>query len=222
MRSFPSKAVPASTDSAGEPFFLALAASATLVWPTGNLFAGSAPVGTQGFADIGTPLAGGSATGDINTATSFTIGNLVSTTSDTGVFSGMSSQVIGAVSFDTTSGTSLSFTNSAFGTFTSTSIDEYTNKAGTVAFYVLGTWTPGTYNNNNTTYTSGPYDASFTISFTQTPPGSGNSISDSATFSVPPTGMPSVPEPASIVMGLTGLVIGGLAYRRHRRQASIA
>ncbi len=202
--------------------FLAMAASALIVCPTGNLFAGSSPVGTQAFADIGTPQAGGSATGDINTATSFMIGDLLSTTSNTGVFAGMSKQDFGAVSFNTTSQTSLSFGDSVFGTFTSTNIDEYTNRAGTVAFYVLGTWTPGSYNNNNTTYTSGPYDASFTISFTQTPAGAGGAISDSATFSVPPSGIPGVPEPASIVMGLTGLVIGGLAYRRHRRQSSIA
>ncbi len=203
--------------------FLALAASAILTSPTSNLFAGSAtPIGTQGFADIGTPLAGGSSTGDINSATSFTVGNMVSNTSNTGVFSGMTSQTFGGVSFNTTSATSLSFTNSVFGSFTSTSIDEYTNKPGTVAFYVLGTWTPGTYNSNNTNFTGGPYDASFTISFTQTPSGAGGAISDSATFSIPPSGMPGVPEPASIVMGLTGLLIGGLAYRRHRRQASIA
>ncbi len=203
--------------------FLALAASAIFACPTSNLFAGSAsPVGTQGFADLGSPQAGGSTTGNINTATTFKIGDMFTTSSNTGIFSGLGSQNIGAVSFDTTSANSLSFTNTAFGTFTSTSIDEYTNKPGTVAFYVLGTWTPGTYNNNNTTYTGGPYDASFTISFTQTPAGAGNAISDSATFSIPPSGNPSVPEPASIVMGLTGLVIGGLAYRRHRRQASIA
>lgn len=203
-------------------FLLTLAATAILVCPTGTVFAGSVPVGTQGFADLGTPLAGGSATGDINTATSFTIGDLLSNTSGTGILAGMAKQDFGAVTFDTTSATSLTFGNSVFGTFASTNIDEYTNKAGTVAFYVTGTWKPGTYNNNDTTFTSGPYTASFTISFTQTPAGAGGAISDSATFSVPPSGTPGVPEPASIVMGLTGLVIGGLAYGRHRRQASIA
>jgi hypothetical protein len=161
-------------------------------------------VNTQGFADIGTPTAN---TGDINTATSFTVGNLVSTTAQTGFFVGMATQTFGSVTFDTTSGTSLTFGNSVFGTFTSTSITEATNVAGSVAFYVLGNWTPGSQGG-----TAG--ESSFTISFTQTPAHTG-SISDSGTFSIPPAAV--VPEPSSVVMGLTGVAFGVVIFRRRRR-----
>ena len=66
----------------------------TLLTLTLGLAAGSAQaavIGTQGFADIGTPTADGGSTGDINTATAFTIGNLVSTSSNTGDFAGLPS-----------------------------------------------------------------------------------------------------------------------------------
>jgi hypothetical protein len=181
----------------------------------------AAPVGTQGFADIGTPTAGGSPTGDIDTATSFTLGSLVTTSADTGFLTGMPTQSFGSVSFSLSSPTSLSFSSTAFGTFTSTSITEASNVAGAVAIYTLGNWTPGTFGGQ----TGGPFATSFTISFTQSPAHIG-SISDSATFSVPPANVPgvavaAVPEPASIVMGLTSLVIcGGLCYRHRRRRSS--
>jgi membrane-associated protease RseP (regulator of RpoE activity) len=169
------------------------------------------PVGTQGFADTGTPTAGGSATGDINTATSFTIGDLVTNTNQTGFLSGLSTQTFGAVTFDTTSGTSLTFGNSTFGTFASTTITEVTNVAGFVNIYVVGDWTPGSYGG----FTGGPYAASFSISFTQTPAHTG-SISDSGTFSIPPA--IAVPEPTSVVMGLTGLAFGVVVWRHRRRR----
>jgi hypothetical protein len=70
----------------------------TLLTLTLGLAAGSAQasvIGTQGFADIGTPTADDGSTGDINTAAAFTIGDLVSTSSNTGDFAGLPSQVFG-------------------------------------------------------------------------------------------------------------------------------
>jgi hypothetical protein len=103
-------------------------------------------ISTQAFADIGIPTAGGSSTGNINTATSFTIGSLTSTPANTGLFVGMPTQTfISNIPFSLTSPTSLSFGNAVFGSFTSTSIVEATNIPGSIAIYALGNWTPGTY-----------------------------------------------------------------------------
>jgi len=171
------------------------------------------PVGTLGFSDTGTPQAGGSPTGDINTATSFTIGDLFSSTAGTGIFAGLGHQDFGAVTFSTGTSTSLSFSNSVFGTFSSTSITEAVNTPGVVAFYILGDYTAGTVDPG-----TGTNPASFTLSFTQTPAFTG-SISDSGTFSVPPASPPGVPEPATLVMGLTSALGGGLFYLLRRRRA---
>jgi hypothetical protein len=181
------------------------------------------PVATQSFADIGTTTAGGSASGDINTATSFTLGNLVTTSGNTGNLAGLPTQTFGAVSFNISTGTSLDFTSAAFGTFASTSITEATNVSGAVAFYVLGNYTitSSSYAATNPSgggATPGTYPASFTISLTQTPATNGQ-ISASATFSVPPAVNP-IPEPAGIVLGLTSLVMCGTAYRFRRRRSS--
>jgi len=176
------------------------------------------PIGTLGFSDIGTPTADGSPTGNINTATSFTIGELFSTTAEMGIFVGLGHQDFGAVSFSTLTPTSFSFSNSVFGTFTSTSISEAVNTPGVVAFYILGNYTAGTVDPG-----TGTNPASFTLSFTQTPAFTGG-ISDSGTFAVPPAPPPGVPEPATLVMGLTGIAGGGLFYllRRRRRASKIS
>ncbi len=164
--------------------------------------------GSQGFADLGTPAAVG---GNINTATQFTVGSLITNSSSTGVFAGIPTQSFGSVSFDTTVGSSLSFGNSTFGNFASTSITEISNSAGQVSFYVLGNFTGGSYTG---TLSPNPAPASFTVSFTQTPAGTG-AISDSSTLSIPP--VPSgVPEPSSIVLVGLGLASVGVVARRKK------
>ena len=172
-----------------------LALAAALL--AGTAFGAHAAVlGAQGFADVGGPTADGSAIGDINTATSFSNGDLWTNGSHQGIFVGIPTQDFGAVSFSTTSGTSLSFGNSVFGWFKSTSITEASHGAGYVSFYVLGEWTPGTWRD----VTGGPYEAEYTFSLTQTPPGEGGAISYSGTFSV------AVPEPSTWAMLLAGFV----------------
>lgn len=52
-------------------------------------------IGTQGFADIGAPTTN---TGDINTATVFNLGNLLTTGSQSGNFLGLPLTFIGPVS----------------------------------------------------------------------------------------------------------------------------
>src|SRR5208283_4238851 len=94
-------------------------------------------------------------------------GDLYSTTANTGIFAGMPNQDLGKITFSTSSGTSMTFGDSAFGTFHSTSITEASNAVsatgGAVAFYVLGDWTPGSQGGT----TGGPYQAEFTFSLTQ-------------------------------------------------------
>jgi hypothetical protein len=188
-----------------------------------GLTAGSAQaavVGTQAFADIGSPTADGSTTGNINTATMFELGDMISTGSNTGLFMGMPTQDFGSVSFDTGSATSLMFGNSVFGTFDSTSIVEKVNTPGSVAIYVLGEFTPGTQGGMS----GGPFPSSFTISFTQTPPGGGHAISDSESFSVPPAPPPgTVPEASTWAMMLIGFAgLGFAGYRSSRKSAALA
>ena len=181
---------------------------AALVVAAGFSAAKADSVGSQGFADLGSPVAVG---GNINTATQFTVGSLITNSASTGVFSGIPTQSFGSVSFDTTVGSSLSFGNSTFGNFASTSITEISNSAGQVSFYVLGNFTGGSYTG---TLSPNPAPASFTVSFTQTPAGTG-AISDSSTLSIPP--VPSgVPEPSSIVLVGLGLASVGVVARRKK------
>jgi len=182
-------------------FALAIAIAAMAV---GSAQAGA--VGSLAFADLGTASAD---TGNINTATTFGIGDLVST-SGSGVFAGLPLQFFGPVSFSTSVGTSLSFSDAAFGSFSSTSISEVTNTPGFVTIYVLGNYTAGSYDAG----ASGA--ASFRISYTQTPVTTG-AISDSATFSIPPAGGPSTPEPATVFGLISG--VAAFAFVRLRRKA---
>jgi len=173
----------------------------------------NAATSTLSFADLGTPTVN---TGNINTATVFNIGDLVST-SGAGFFAGLPNQTFGAVSYNTTVGTSLSFSSTLFGTFTSTSITPFNGTTpGSISAFILGNYTAGTYAGGGGEV-SGP--ASFTISWTQTPPSNGG-ISDSSTLSTPPAPPPpGVPEPASVVLGLTSIA-GGVFFHLVRRRRS--
>jgi hypothetical protein len=167
----------------------------------------AAVLGTLSFADIGAASAN---TGNINSSTVFTIGDLFSTVGD-GAFAGMPNEIFGPVTFNTAVGTSLTISNAVFGTFASSSITEAVDVPGVVAFYVLGDYTSGTF----TAGSGAGGAASFTISYTQTPATTG-SISDSSTFSIPPAAPPGTPEPASMV--LMGSALVGLAMIRRRRK----
>jgi hypothetical protein len=180
--------------------------------------------GSQGFSDGGIPLADGSSSGNILTASTLTIGDLNTSLASNGLFAGVGRSIdLGTVTFSTTGGanTTLNFSDSNnsndFGSFSSTNLTLISSGSGQVAFYVTGTFTPGTYSGyGDYAYggiEAGPLAASLTISFTET----GGSISDSATLAVPPSGIASVPEPASIsmiVMGLGGVFAAGRRFRR--------
>jgi hypothetical protein len=176
------------------------------------VFVSGTSTGSQGFADIGAPSVD---SGNINTGTSFTIGNMVSTGASVDYFSGLSTQILGPVTFNTSVGSSLTFGNATFGTFTSTSITEQTNALGERSFYVLGSYTAGTF---NPALTPNPAPASLIVGFTQSPAGSG-AISDSASLSIPPA---AVPEPSTLVLATVGVaaVASVDMERRRRRRAA--
>jgi len=168
--------------------------------------------GSQAFADIGSPTVD---SGNINTGTSFTIGNMISTGASIGYFTGLPTQLFGPVTFSAASGSSLTFGNATFGTFTSTSITEQTNAAGERSFYILGNYSAGTF---NPALTPSPAPASLIVGFTQSPAGTG-AISDSASLSIPPA---AVPEPSTIVLATVGIAAAVAADRMRRRGSAHA
>lgn len=167
--------------------------------------------GSIGIADIGAPSV--SPGSNINTATQFNFGDLVTTGSQTGAFTGLGGQFLGSASLKIGVPGSVTFGDAVFGSFTSTSITEASNVSGSVSFYVLGNYTLGSFFGGNAGVTE---SSSFTVSFTQTPAETG-AISDSGTFADPPTTPPpGVPEPAT--MGVFGSALIGLGFIGRRRK----
>jgi hypothetical protein len=182
--------------------------------------AGTAKAGSTSslaFVDMGTTSVN---TGDINTATTFTFGNLMTTSNASGIFAGppaLPDQHFGAPSFSlaVATNTSFSISSTAFGSFRSTSISETMNTPGFVVVDIVGNYTGGQFDP-----TIGTSPASLILTFSQDPAHTGV-ISSSGIFSASPQtpgDPPSVPEPSTVVMGLTSIVAGGLFYLRRRRR----
>ncbi len=195
------------------PTFVALAGLMLGTAPTAQA---AFATGTQGMADNGSPTTN---TGELATATTFTFGTpFVTTTSETGDFktvAGNSGLTLTTSVLNLAAPTAFRVSNTAFGTFTSTSIVQLFSSilpgAEVRAFYVLGSFTGGT----NFGAGSASTPASFTVSFTQSTTGGVSSFSDSSTLSIPPA---SVPEPTSVAM--LGLGLAGVAgYTARRRRA---
>jgi len=174
------------------------------------------PTGRQTFGDLGVNETNGSPSGNINAAATFTVGELVSTGNQLGVFVGMPRQFFNPFTFNITDPTSLAFGNGIFGHYASTSITEIEIRPTAVAFDVVGEWTPGSFFHG---VGHGPFEAAYTISFTQTV--SHGIISSSSSFATPTT---VIPEPPSFVLVLTGLAAAVVIYgfRRSRRQLVMA
>jgi hypothetical protein len=170
------------------------------------VFVNGASTGSQSFVDLGAPTVD---TGNIDTATVFNVEAMFSTTANVGFFAGFpSSTNFGPVSFNITSGTSLSFSTPNFGSFASSSITEDVSGPGFRTFIAFGNYTSGAF--FSTPLSPNPAPASFRIAFTQSPVGTG-AISDSATLAIPP-----VPEPSTLMLACVGIA-GGLAVEQNRR-----
>jgi hypothetical protein len=178
---------------------------------------------TQAFADSGTPQVGSdprnlSPTGDVNTATVFSVEDLVSTTSNSGALLGMPPVSLGGFIFNLNNPPIGGFpSNQLFGSFTLESLTEPVNNpdSGFATLLATGVWVPGTWAIDHG-LSDKPYDAQLRISFTQTPSHTG-AISASGTFAVPAPA--AVPEPSSIVLVLTGLAAVVTDWRRRRQRA---
>lgn len=190
---------------------LSLALAAFVAWAApachGGLMGLGVPQGSQGFTDMGAAVA--SPTNDVNDATTFTIGELISTDESNDFFAGLPNQFFGPVTFTVTSPLSLTFGNAEFGTFASTSIIQLSNDpaAGSRSFFVEGTYTKGTFGGP---LTPNPALATFTISFNQTG-GTGSAISNNSTLV-----LQAVPEPGTWVL-VAGAAATGIAVRGRRR-----
>lgn len=197
------------------------ASALLIVCAVGTAQAGSVS-GSVAFVDMGVT---GVNTGDINTATSFKFGDLISTPNTSGLFAGsptpLADQHFGAASFSAgwAINNSLSISSAAFGSFQSISIAETVNTPGIVMFSILGNYTGGTFDSSVKNIQS-----TLTLTFIQDPAHTGV-ITASGIFGVSPdaSGGPRplpavVPEPSTVVMGLTSVMGGALFYLLRRRR----
>lgn len=160
------------------------------------------PLGTVTMIDHGAPTV--SPGTDINFATVFNVPMLVTNTPGTGTLALLPETTFAAAKIDLSNAASFTLTDPGFGTFQSTSIKEIANVPGTVTFFIVGSYAPGTVPGGL------PTDAFLTISFTQTPSGPSGAISDSASFAYP------VPEPQSL--SLIGIGLASVSFFRKLRK----
>jgi hypothetical protein len=159
-------------------------------------------VGTQAIVDTDTPTAD---TGDIETATSFTLVALTTTGSRTGDFLGVPPLTfLGGATFTPATPGTFHFGSAAFGTFTGVSIIEDASAPGFESFTIGGVFAPGTLFPGKS-----PGAATLDLSFVQIG-GPGTAISASGT-------LVSVPEPGSLLLGVAGVAGVGLVTGLRRR-----
>lgn len=171
-------------------------------------------VGSQGFSFTGGVSTD---TGNINTATVFTLDGMSTFLGPNNQRDDFLTYVTTAETFasplilTTSTPTSFTFGNATFGTFVASSVTENVSGSTTESFNMMGTFNPGT------DFAAGgftPGAAEFVISFTQGAPG--DAISASASL-YSPSVTAVVPEPASVVLGLTSILGCGLASGLRRR-----
>jgi hypothetical protein len=169
------------------------------------------PAGAQGLGDIG--IVATAPTNDINSATSFTFGNLITTAMSEGFFVGLPTQLLGSDTFTVSDPLSLQFGNAVFGSFASTKITELSNDAnvGSRSFQFEGLYTKGTFGQ---AFVPNPATALFTLSLNQTA-GSGTAISVNATLE-----FAAVPVPEPTTLALLAVAAGTAGAVRARRRGA--
>ena len=171
--------------------------------------AAQATVSSVGF-DLTTPnMAAADPTGNINSATLFTLQNMGSTNNTSGFFDGLPPQDFGVVAFSPGVGDSLIIRSPAFGIFVSSAFTTVVNTSGFLNLLINGTWTEGSF---RTSTSSSP--AEVRIGLTQTPPMDGQ-ISFSGTMSTTPVSV--VPEPSAawlFVTGIIGVLVAGTRLKK--------
>lgn len=189
------------------------AAAACLALPeaVGGIVSFPGPAGSQAFVDLGAPSAG--PTDDVNDATAFTIGNLVSTAGSSGFFNGLPEQSFSPITFSVSDPLSFKFGNAEFGSFASKTIMELSNDpaVGARSFSIQGWFTKGTFGG---ALVPNPALTDFTISFSQNS-GTGAAISVNATLSFAPN--QPVPEPTTLTMLAIALATAARGWVRRRR-----
>jgi hypothetical protein len=188
-------------------FFAALTASAELLTFPG-------PDGAQGFTNLGTASALPSA--DVNDATTFSVGKLITSKNSTGFFAGLPRQIFAPITFTVSDPLSLQFGNAEFGTFASQRILEMSNDplVGSRCLWVEGLFTKGTFGGE---LVPNPAVTTFTISFNQNA-GTGAAISVNATLDF--NSIQPVPEPSALGLAAAALGTTALFGRRRRRVAA--
>lgn len=165
------------------------------------------PVGSIGFSGLGAATI--SPGNDITTASVYNI-SLMLNVSETGYFSSMPiAQAFGPLSLDINNPASFSLINPAFGSFSSSVIQLYSQDSDSIAYDVVGLYNSGSFDGSQ--IANEP--ASFLITFSQAG-GPGNPIFDSASFSIPPVA--PAPEPTTLAMAAVGGLMGLVAYRRRK------
>jgi hypothetical protein len=167
--------------------------------------------GAQGLVDVGNVVA--ALTNDINDASSFTLGALVSTAESHGFFVGMPMQFFGPVTFSVADPGSLQFGSTEFGSFASTKISQLSNDplVGSRSLLVEGMFTRGTFGGPLFPM---PLVTNFTLSLNQNA-GAGTSISVNATLDF--ADIQPVPEPSALALATVALGTTGLVWLRRGR-----
>jgi hypothetical protein len=160
------------------------------------------------------PLTGEVATengSNLITSTQITADSFQTTGPGTGSYAGIPgstdfSAASGDIVLNLTNLTLSTFTNATYGSFVTTSVTIESQTATNLNVYILGTF--------------GGATTSLNLSVVET----SGTVSESMVLSTPPAGASIVPEPASIVLGMTSLVGCGLFFGvRHRsRKGSTA
>jgi hypothetical protein len=155
---------------------------------------------------------------DLTAATSVTASSTVVLTTGLGDYSALPMLTpLGAFSLDLNNLSAFSITlasgASTYGTFGSVNLTDVVTRTSTfLDIYLKGVFTPG---NGIPGTTSN--DSSLVIQVS-----TNGSPGLTAILSSPPAALPGVPEPASLIMGLTSLAVGGLVYGLRRRSRTIA